>query len=128
MATESTTTHENGTSTKRSSGGTATADRDAVQVAMREVRGALEGVGRSVPGAARASRAAVDDLFKTIESGSDERVSTGVTLSLGLAIGMLVGGAPRLLIALALVPLAAMGLVMADRRTRPTTTRSSASS
>ena len=123
MASEST-NHETGT-TKRSSGGTATADRDAVQVAMREVRGALEGVGRSVPTAARASRAAVDDLFKTIESGSDERVSTGVTLSLGLAIGMLVGGAPRLLIALALVPLAAMGLVMADRRTRPTTRSSS---
>ena len=120
MATESTTTHENGTSAKRASSATG-GDRDAVQVAMREVRGALEGVGRSVPTAARASRAAVDDLFKTIESGSDERVSTGVTLSLGLAIGMLVGGAPRLLIALALVPLAAMGLVMADRRTRPTT-------
>jgi hypothetical protein len=119
MATESTTTHENGTSTKRANSVATGADRDAVQVAMREVRGALEGVGRSVPGAARASRAAVDDLFKTIESGSDERVSTGVTLSLGLAIGMLVGGAPRLLIALALVPLAAMGLVMADRRTRP---------
>ena len=125
MATESTTTHENGTSAKRTSGGSAGADRNAVQVAMREVRGALEGVGHSVPGAARASRAAVDDLFKTIESGSDERVSTGVTLSLGLAIGMLVGGAPRLLIALALVPLAAMGLVMADRRTRPITRASS---
>ena len=124
MASEST-THDNGTATKRSSGATATADRDPVQVAMREVRGALEGVGRSVPTAARASRAAVDDLFKTIESGSDERVSTGVTLSLGLAIGMLVGGAPRLLIALALVPLAAMGLVMADRRTRPVTRSSS---
>ena len=110
MATEATTTRANGAAKS--------ADRDPVQVAMREVRGAIEGVGRSVPGAARASRAAVDDLFRTIESGSDERVSTGVTLSLGLAIGMLVGGAPRLLIALALVPLAAMGLVMADRRTR----------
>ena len=127
MASESTTTSHSGTTTRRSNGGTA-AESDPVQVAMREVRGALEGMSRSVPTAARASRAAVDDLFRTIESGSDERVSTGVTLSLGLAIGMLVGGAPRLLIALALVPLAAMGLVMADRRTRPTTTRTSASS
>ncbi len=119
MASESATTHESTSSSHKANGSTATADRDPVQTAVREVRGALEGVGRSVPTAARASRAAVDDLFKTIESGSDERVSTGVTLSLGLAIGMLVGGAPRLLIALALVPLAAMGLVMADRRTRP---------
>jgi hypothetical protein len=72
------------------------------------------------PEVARASRAAATDLFRAIETGSDERVSTGVTFSLGLAIGMLVGGAPRLLIALTLVPLAAMGLVMADRRVRPT--------
>jgi hypothetical protein len=117
MATDSVTTRES-TTTRRANGGETSAGRDTVQAAVHEVRGALEGVGRSVPDMARASRAAVDDLFKTIESGSDERVSTGVTLSLGLAIGMLVGGAPRLLIALALVPLAAMGLVMADRRTR----------
>ncbi len=118
MASESATPRESTSAGHKANGSTATADRDPVQTAVREVRGALEGVSRSVPTAARASRAAVDDLFKTIESGSDERVSTGVTLSLGLAIGMLVGGAPRLLIALALVPLAAMGLVMADRRTR----------
>jgi hypothetical protein len=123
MATES--AASSGTTTTRKSHAGNSSDGDAVQVAMREVRGALEGMSRSVPTAARASRAAVDDLFRTIESGSDERVSTGVTLSLGLAIGMLVGGAPRLLIALALVPLAAMGLVMADRRTRPTTRSSS---
>ncbi|MEO8274261.1 MAG: hypothetical protein ABI620_09365 [Chloroflexota bacterium] len=126
MATESATTRES-VSSHKANGGTST-DRDAVQTAVHEVRGALEGVGRSVPGAARASRAAVDDLFRTIESGSDERVSTGVTLSLGLAIGMLVGGAPRLLVALALVPLAAMGLVMADRRTRTGGRGSSSSS
>ena len=124
MASESATTRESATTSHRGNGAKSS-DSDAVQVAMREVRGALEGVGRSVPTAARASRAAVDDLFRTIESGSDERVSTGVTLSLGLAIGMLVGGAPRLLIALALVPLAAMGLVMADRRTRAGSSRSS---
>ena len=124
MATDSVTTRES-TTTRRANGGDTSAGRDTVQTAVHEVRGALEGVGRSVPGMARASRAAVDDLFRTIESGSDERVSTGVTLSLGLAIGMLVGGAPRLLIALALVPLAAMGLVMADRRTRSARSTSS---
>jgi hypothetical protein len=67
---------------------------------------------------ARASRSAVDDMFRAIETGSDERVSAGVTLSLGLAMGMLLGGAPRLLILLALAPVAAMGLVLADRRAR----------
>jgi hypothetical protein len=85
------------------------------------MRNALQGVGRTMPDVARASRSAVDDLFRAVEKGSDERVTAGVSLSLGLALGMLIGGAPRLLIALALAPVAVMGLTLADRRTGRTT-------
>jgi hypothetical protein len=100
---------------------TPTADRStAVMDAATEIRGVIEGAGRSVPALARTTRNAAVDLYRTIDAGSDERVSAGVTLSLGLAVGMLIGGAPRLLIALALVPLAITGFVMADRRTRIT--------
>lgn len=105
------------------SGGDPTSNAEAVQAAYREVRNAIQGVGRSVPEVARVSRGAVDDLVRAIETGSDERVSAGVTISLGLAIGMLLGGAPRLLIALALAPVAIMAVVLADRRAgqgRPT--------
>jgi hypothetical protein len=121
MTSESTTT----TSKGRTNG--STTERDGVQAAITEVRGAIENVGRQVPSAARASRAAVDDMFRAIETGSDERVSAGVTLSLGLAIGMLLGGAPRLLILAALAPVAAMGLVLQDRRKRSGTARASTS-
>ena len=116
MTSESTTTGETTTRTRRTNGSDTSMDGGGLAGAVHEVRGALEGVSRSVPDAARASRAVATDLFHAIEKGSDERVSAGVTLSLGLAIGMLIGGAPRLLIALALAPLVAMGLVMADRR------------
>ena len=101
---------------RRPNGGDQHSNSEAVQAAVREVRNAIHGVSRSVPEVARVSRTAVDDLVRAIETGSDERVSAGVTLSLGLAIGMLLGGAPRLLIALALAPVAIMGLVAADRR------------
>jgi hypothetical protein len=122
MASESTTQRETTTPRTRSSNG-GDASGDAVQAAIHEVRGALQGVSRSVPDVARASRSAVDDLFRAIETGSDERVTAGVSLSLGLALGMLLGGAPRLLILLALAPVVASGLVLADRRTRtPRTT------
>jgi hypothetical protein len=103
MATESTSTRETTTTKTRSANG-GDARSDAVQSAMQDVRGALEGVSRSVPEVARVSRTAVDDLFKAIETGSDERVTAGVSMSLGLALGMLIGGAA--------------GLVLADRRTR----------
>jgi ABC-type uncharacterized transport system ATPase subunit len=114
-------TSESTTTTTRSRTNGSTTERN-VQAAVAEVRGAIENVGRSVPDVARASRAAVDDMFRAIETGSDERVSAGVTLSLGLAIGMLLGGAPRLLILAALAPVAAMGLVLQDRRKRSTST------
>ena len=106
----------------RSANGGDSSNAEMVQAAAREVRSALEGVSRSMPDVARASRAAVDDLVHAIEAGSDERVSAGVTLSLGLAIGMLIGGAPRPLIALALAPVAVMGLTLADRRAARTRT------
>lgn len=114
MATESTSST---TTRTRSTNGSAEKS-DAVQSAVQDVRGVLEDVGRSMPDVARASRSAVDDLFKAIETGSDERVTAGVSLSLGLALGMLLGGAPRLLIVIALAPVVAAGLVLSDRRTK----------
>ena len=123
MTTETIATPMASTRSRGANGGDSTSAQ-MVQAAAREVRSALEGVGRSLPDVARASRTAVDDLVHSIEAGSDERVSAGVTLSLGLAIGMLIGGAPRLLIALALAPVAVMGLALADRRATRTHTDS----
>ena len=114
--TTSDTTMRTATRPRGANGGDPGGYGEVAQAAMREVRNAIQGVGRSVPDVARVSRSAVDDLVRAIETGSNERVSAGVTLSLGLAIGMLVGGAPRLLIALALAPVAVMSLVLADRR------------
>jgi hypothetical protein len=99
---------------------------DPMQTAVREVKGAIENVSRSMPEVARVSRGAVDDLFRVIETGSDERVTAGVSLSLGLALGMLLGSAPRLLVIIALAPVVAAGFVLADRRaTTRTSTRAS---
>jgi hypothetical protein len=77
-----------------------------------------------MPEVARASRSAVDELIRAVEAGSDQQVTAGVSLSLGLAMGMLLGGAPRPLILLALAPVAVIGLALADRRTARTRTTS----
>lgn len=110
------------TATRRGNGAAERAaesdDRAAVRVAADEVRGALDSMSRSVPEVARVSRSALDDALRAIETGSDERLSAGLTLSLGLAIGLMVGGAPRILTAAALIPIAAIGLAMVDRQAR----------
>jgi hypothetical protein len=93
-----------------------------------EIREVVDSVARSVPDVARSSRTLMEDAMQGIERSSDERVAAGVTLSLGMAVGMLIGGAPRLLTALALLPVAAFGLVLMDRRggASTRTTRASA--
>ena len=116
MTSEATATRST-TTRSRANGSDHGGNVEAVQAAAREVRSALAGVGRSMPQVARVSRGAVDDLMRAIETGSDQQVTFGVSLSLGLAIGMLLGGAPRPLIALALAPVAIMGMALVDRRT-----------
>ena len=110
-ATRSSTTRPRGPN-----GGDPGGNAEAVQAAVREVRSAIQEVGRSMPEVARMSRGAVDDLMHAIETGTDQQITAGVSLSLGLAIGMLLGGAPRLLIALVLAPAAVMGIALAERR------------
>jgi hypothetical protein len=121
MTSDASTTRSS-TTRRGANGGDPGGNAEAVQAAVREVRSALQGVGRSMPEVARVSRGAVDDLMRAIETGSDQQVTAGVSLSIGLAIGMLLGGAPRPLIALALAPAAIMGIALADRRTGRTRT------
>jgi hypothetical protein len=127
MSSDASTTPSRTTRTRGANGGDPAGNAEAVQAAVREVRNALQGVGRSMPEVARVSRGAIDDLMRAIETGSDQQVTAGVSLSLGLAIGMLLGGAPRLLIALALAPVAIMGIALAERRSGRAKTTASAS-
>src|SRR3954471_22248024 len=95
----------------------------SLPVSPTDIRDAVDSVARSVPEVARTSRTVMEDWMQQIERSSDERVAAGVTLSLGLAVGMLIGGAPRILTALALIPVAAIGLVLLDRRNGVTPTK-----
>jgi hypothetical protein len=137
MAQEGRSTGSSSTSAGSSSGSSSSGSRStanggtnggtsSMRVSTEDVRGAIEGVSRQVPEVAGTSMRLFDEAMRGIERSSDERVAAGVTLSLGLAVGMLIGGAPRLLIAIALIPVAAIGMVMMDRRTRGTASTRSA--
>jgi hypothetical protein len=82
------------------------------------VAGAAGSLVAALPGAAASTKAAVDDAARWIEGESDEMLTMGATFSLGLAVGLLVGGASRLLVAASLVPVAAMGFALLDRSSR----------
>jgi hypothetical protein len=76
-----------------------------------------------LPDAANATGVQLGRANAIIRQESDEVLAVGTSLSLGLALGLLLGGANRILVVLALIPATAMGYTLFDRHggTRPTT-------
>lgn len=84
-------------------------------------------VASRLPDAASATGAQIGRANEIIQSESDEVLAVGTSLSLGLAMGLLLGGASRILVLLALIPATAMGYTLFDRHggSRPTRSVSS---
>lgn len=102
--------------------------KDAVRDAADTVKSVANEAAARLPEAAATTRVAIADAQRAIESGSNETLSAGTLVAFGFALGLLVGGANRLLVLLALVPAAAMGVTLLDRQSsKPGTTRSTAS-
>ena len=78
-----------------------------------------------LPEAASATGAQIERANQAIQRESDEVLAVGTSLSLGLALGLLLGGASRLLVILALIPATMMGYTLFDRHTGPRGTSTS---
>ncbi|MEP6638134.1 MAG: hypothetical protein ABJC39_02195 [Chloroflexota bacterium] len=98
----------------------------AVSDAAGTVRVAAGDAVSRLPDVAATTRSAIEDANRQMRAGSDEMLTMGTVLSFGFALGLLVGGGGRLLVAGALVPAAAMGITLLDRtsRVRRTSSRS----
>ncbi len=83
----------------------------------------------AVNSAMETAAGALNEGAQRIQSSPDEVLAIGTALSTGIAIGLILGGANRLLIGAALIPTAAMGFTLMSRYTevRPRTTPSATS-
>ena len=90
--------------------------KEAVRDAADTVMSVANDAAARLPEAAATTRVAIADARRAIDSGSDETLSAGTLVAFGFALGLLVGGANRILVLLALVPAAAMGLTLLDRQ------------
>ena len=110
------TTTTTSSSTKTSDDLATTAKGIAADVADRASTAA-----QRLPEAASATGAQIERANLAIQRESDEVLAVGTSLSLGLAMGLLLGGASRLLVILALIPATMMGYTLFDRHggTRP---------
>ena len=88
---------------------------DAVSTAAGTAASAASGAMAQVPSMADTARTVLVDTNRQLRTGSDEILIVGGALSFGFAMGLLFGGANRLLVAAAMLPAASMGLTILER-------------
>ena len=76
---------------------------------------AVDDAATRLPSIAATGRSAFDGANRQIKRSSDEMVRLGTVLSFGFAAGLLIGGAPRILVGAAMLPAAMLGLALLDR-------------
>ena len=91
---------------------------EAVSTAAGSAAAAAGGAASQLPGMAGSARTVLLDTNRRIRTGSDEILIVGGALSFGFAMGLLFGGANRLMVAGALLPAATMGLTILERANR----------
>jgi len=116
MATSSTMTRRVPGEAPESTRLSATADKVS-HVAATMAGAAGDAAGR-LPDLADRGRAAFLDVNRRVRAGADESLTVGTAVSFGFAFGLLLGGANRILVAAAFVPVAMMGLTLLDRAAR----------
>jgi hypothetical protein len=86
-----------------------------VRQAVDTVAGAAGEVTARLPEAAATTREAIDEANRLVRQGSDETLRIVAGTSVGLASGLFLAGAPRILVLSALVPAGLAGMALMDR-------------
>ena len=76
--------------------------------AQERIRTSVGKAADAMPEAMASAQSAARDTQRRLDQMSDDNLLAGASFSLGLAIGLFVSGSSRLLVALTLVPAAAM--------------------
>lgn len=96
-----------------------TTAKDAATGAARQVADTVAGVAGEVsarlPEAATATRDTLTEADRLVRSGSDETLKVVGALSVGFAVGLLIGGAPRVLVLGGLAPALLIGTTFIER-------------
>ncbi len=90
----------------------------AVSDVAGTVKSAADDAAARLPEVAASTRSLIEEATREIRGASDERIVVGSALTFGLAGGLLLGGANRILVAVALMPAAMLVLTVLDRSNR----------
>jgi hypothetical protein len=79
------------------------------------VAGAAGDVTARIPEVAQGTRDALTEANRMVHGGSDQTLKLVGAAAIGFAVGLLIGGANRLLVVLSLVPAALIGATLLER-------------
>jgi hypothetical protein len=100
---------------------------EQVRHAVDTVAGVANEVTSRLPEAATTTRDAIDEANQMMRARSDETLKIVAAASVGLASGLFLGGAPRVLVVAALIPAGLAGTALMERMdgsaTRPAKVR-----
>jgi hypothetical protein len=91
----------------------------AARQAAETVAGVAGEATARIPEVAHSTRMAITEANRMVHRGSDLTVKLVGALSIGFAVGLLVGGANRVLVLAALVPAALVGATLVERLEDP---------
>ena len=110
-----TTGSSKGTSSNRSTSDADQGVRETARQVADTVAGAAGEVGARLPEVATSTRDAFTEANRMVRSGSDGTLKVAGAFSIGMAVGLLLGGANRLLVILALIPAGLIGTTLIER-------------
>ena len=108
-------------STGRGGAGNGARAADARQLlddAAQRAGKALDRATAQMPAVMDTASVALSRSARGLDESPDEMLSIGAALSTGIALGLYVAGANRLLVALAMIPALAMGFTLLGRSSR----------
>jgi len=79
---------------------------------------AIDRASAQMPQMRDTASAALSETARRLESSPDDVLTMGAALSTGVAVGLYIGGAPRILVSLAMLPAIAMGWTLLSRSSR----------
>jgi hypothetical protein len=113
------TSETKGTARAATSNGAKGADaRQMLDDAAQRAGEAIDRASAQMPAVMETASSALNESARRLEESPDDVLTIGAALSTGIALGLYIGGANRILVTLAMIPAVAMGFTLLGRSSR----------
>jgi hypothetical protein len=92
--------------------------RQMLDDAAQRAGDAIDRASAQMPAVMETASSALNESARRLDESPDDVLTIGAALSTGIALGLYIGGANRILVTLAMIPAVAMGFTLLGRSSR----------